>query len=124
MRRWVADRSFARVLVLALLVQATAARADERDDARREFAAGQAADAHRAWQQAIEHYLRANDLVPHPFALFNIATDYERLGKLREAATWFERYLAAAPDSPDREKVVATLRDIAARPAALVVRST
>jgi PEGA domain-containing protein len=112
------------VVVLASIVaSAGRARADERDDARREFAAGQAADQRRDWQTAIEHYLRANDLVPHPFAIFNIATDYERLGKLREAATWYERYLTAAPDSPDRERVAATLREIAVRPAKMTVRS-
>jgi hypothetical protein len=98
--------------------------AADREEARREFTAGQAADRQRDWQAAIEHYLRANDLVPHPNAMFNIATDYERLGKLREAAVWYQRYVDAAQDSPDRDKVIRTLRDLAAKPGTLTVRST
>jgi len=101
------------------------ARADDnREAARREFTAGQDADKKGDWQSAIEHYLRANDLVPHPFALFNIATDYEKLGQLREAGTWYQRYLAAAPSSEDRAKVERTLADLVARPAKLTVIST
>jgi hypothetical protein len=56
--------------------------------------------------------------------MFNIATDYERLGKLREAAVWYQRYVDAAQDSPDRDKVIRTLRDLAAKPGTLTVRST
>ena len=116
-----------RALAVSLVVigaTALPALADEREEARREFALGQAADKQREWQQAIEHYLRANDLVPHPFAIFNIATDYERLGKLREAARWYQRYLDAAPDAVDRDKVARTLQDISLRPAQIVVSST
>src|SRR5688500_15671538 len=99
-----------RVLILiAALLLGGIAFADEREDretARREFAAGQAADRRKAYQEAIEHYMRANDLVPHPFAMFNIAVDYEKLGKLREAANWYERYLDhSSTKEADREKV-------------------
>jgi len=108
---------------LALVAATAPARADDREDARREFAAGQAADKQKDWQTAIEHYLRANELVPHPFAIYNIATDYERLGKLREAATWYARYLEASPDSPDRDKVQKLMGDLRQRPATITVRS-
>ena len=113
----------ALVCFLALVVASAPARADDREDARREFAAGQAADKQKDWQAAIEHYLRANELVPHPFAIYNIATDYERLGKLRESATWYARYLEVAPDSPDRDKVQKLLGDLRLRPATITVRS-
>ncbi|MBX3162430.1 MAG: PEGA domain-containing protein [Deltaproteobacteria bacterium] len=114
----------AAIAILALLLAfGGVARADDRELARKEFAAGQAADARKDWQTAIEHYLRANDLMPHPFALFNIATDYERLGKLREATTWYERYLAASEDANDKQKVMKLMREIALRPAAITVRS-
>ncbi|MEO8705470.1 MAG: PEGA domain-containing protein [Kofleriaceae bacterium] len=114
------------LVVLMILLWAPHARADEaadREEARREFNAGQAADKQRDWQGAIEHYLRANDLVAHPNAMFNIATDYERLGKLREAAVWYQRYVEAAQDSPDRDKVVRILRELATRSGTLTVRS-
>jgi tetratricopeptide (TPR) repeat protein len=111
------------LIVMALAVLSGVARADDREDARKEFAAGQAADRQKDWQTAIEHYLRANDLVPHPFAMFNIAADYERLNKLREAAKWYERYLEAATDQSDRDKVAKTLSELRGRPASLGVRT-
>lgn len=97
---------------------------ETREEARRAFAAGQAADRRKAWQEAIEHYLRANDLVPHPFAIYNIAANYERLDKLREAATWYERYAAAATDPAERERIQRLLLELTARPAPLTVRSS
>jgi hypothetical protein len=110
-----------RFLVAVLLLVVPARAYADRDEARREFAAGQAADARRDWPTAIEHYLRANDLLPHPFAMYNIAQDYERLGKLREAALWYERYLGAATDPKDRERVSRLLREIAERPGTITV---
>jgi hypothetical protein len=111
------------LFALAWAVPAHADEAADREEARREFTAGQAADKQRDWQGAIEHYLRANELVAHPNAMFNIATDYERLGKLREAAVWYQRYTEAASDSPDRDKVIRTLRELARKPGTLTVRS-
>ncbi len=115
------------LLIAAIGLGGGPARADEREgdreEARREFAAGQAADRRRDWQTAIEHYLRAHDLVPHPFAVYNIAINYERLGKLREAAIWYERYLASSTDTIERERIGRTLLDLRARPAPLEVRS-
>ena len=116
------------IVWLVLVALGTAARADNatldvREEARREFADGQAADKRKDWAQAIEHYLRANDLVTHPFAMFNIATDYERLGRLREAATWYERYVEATPDEADKAKVQKLLAELVARPGTLTVRS-
>ncbi len=112
-------------LVLGLMLASASAHADDREEAHREFAAGQAADKQSDWQTAIEHYLRANELVPHPFAIYNIATDYERLGQLREAANWYERYLQAAPpDAPDRAKVTRTLADFKVRPGKVMIRTT
>jgi hypothetical protein len=107
----------------AVAAVAPSARADVREDAREEFAAGQAADARSDWGGAIEHYLRANDLVPHPFSVYNIAVDYERLGKLREAAIWYARYLQLAPTSEDRNRVASQLAELQARPGTLAVSS-
>jgi len=98
--------------------------ADDREEARKAFTAGQAADKAEDWQGAIEHYMRAYDLVPHHFALYNIARDYERLGQLREAATWYQRYVEAAPPSVDRDKVQKLIGELKLRPAKLTVRST
>ena len=115
-----------RILCLLLLLCSTAA-ADDREDretARREFAAGQAADRRKAYEEAIEHYMRANDLVPHPFAMYNIAVDFERLGRLREAATWYERYLDnSSTKEADRERVNRHLITLRNKPARVEVLS-
>ena len=111
-------------LVAAVLLMAHPAYADDREDARKAFAEGQAADKAEDWQTAIEHYQRAFDLVPHHFALYNIARDYERLGQLREAAAWYVRYVEMAPASADRDKVQKLLGEIKLRPAKLTVKST
>ena len=110
-------------VLLALALLCGLARADERDDAKREFKAGQAADKSHDFRAAIEHYLRAFELVPHPFALFNIAADYEQLGDLRQAVHFYEKYIAAAEDPADRDRVKKLLADLKARPGGLVVHS-
>jgi tetratricopeptide (TPR) repeat protein len=111
-------------VILVAVALATPARAGDREDARREFAAGQAAEKNGDYQTAIEHYLRANDLSPHPFALYNVAANYERLGQLRESATWYLRYLESAPGTKDRPKVEKIVADLRARPAKLSVTSS
>ncbi|MBA3541775.1 MAG: PEGA domain-containing protein [Deltaproteobacteria bacterium] len=117
-----AVRALALVIGLLLVLSAPGAHADEREDAKQSFAEGQAADKRGDWSAAIEHYLRAYDLVPHPFALYNIAADYEHLGKLREAARYYTLYLAA-PESTDRPRVRKLLEELRVRPARLTVRS-
>ncbi len=108
---------------LVLLAFARVASADNREVARTEFALGQQADKDKDYTTAIQHFTRANELVPHPFALFNIAADYERLGALREAAHFYELYLAAAPPGPDHDKVARLLAQLRSRPASLSVRT-
>ncbi len=114
-------------MILALLVQlmavARVASADDREVARGEFAAGQQADKDKDYASAIEHYLRANELVPHPFAVYNIAADYERLGQIREAARWYQQFVDTAPAGPERDKVARMLPGLRARPSALSVRT-
>lgn len=113
-------------LVVIAVVASGTARADNREEARKEFTAGQQADKDKDYQTAIEHYLRAYELVPHHFALYNIATAYERLGQLRESAQWFERYLDEAPQSlvKERREVEKLILELKLRPAKLTVKTT
>ncbi|HEV7554021.1 MAG TPA: PEGA domain-containing protein [Kofleriaceae bacterium] len=111
-------------IAVVLAVTVGTVYADQRDDARQEFAAGEAADKEHDWQNAIEHYLRAYDLAPHPFALYNIASDYEQLGQLREAARVYTRYLEVAKDSADRDRVTKHIDDLRNRPSPISVHST
>ncbi len=114
------------LLLFVVALWSRPAFADEAADlaeAGREFAAGQAADRKKDWPTAIQHYVRANDLAPHPNAMFNIGSDYDKLGNLRQAAVWYQRYVEAAPDAPDHDKVVKLIRELAVRPATLTVRT-
>lgn len=111
-------------IVTLSLASAPPAHADNREEARKAFAEGQAADKQSDWPAAVEHYLHAFELVPHHFAAFNIATDYERMNQLREAATWYQRYVELAPQSPDRDKVQRLILELKLRPARLTVKST
>lgn len=114
------------VWLLVLIAMLRVAYADDdadRAEAGREFAAGQAADRRKDWPSAIQHYVRANDLLPHPNAMFNIATDYEKLGNFRQAVVWYQRYIEKAPDAQDRDRVIKLVRDLAIRPATLTVRT-
>jgi hypothetical protein len=110
--------------IALMLSHVSQARADgEQDRAKKEFALGQDDDRAGKYEAAIGHYLRANDALPHPFNLYNIAVDYERLGNLRQAAEWYQRYLDAAPSSPDRDRVTRTIADLAHRDSPLSVRT-
>jgi hypothetical protein len=113
------------VLTIVVAVAIPPAHADDLEDARREFTAGQDADTQRDWQTAIAHYLRANELRPHPFAVYNIAKDYEQLAQLREAVRWYQQYLrVAAADAPERAKVEKLIGQLRVRPSKLAVRSS
>lgn len=111
-----------RALLVVMLACGLAA-ADERDDAKREFAAGQNADKQKDYHVAIEHYLRAYELVPHPFALFNIAADYEQLGDVKQAVHFYEKYISETQDPSDRERVKRILADLKARPGAVTIHT-
>lgn len=111
------------LIALVVLVGLMApALADKRDDAKREFAAGLAADRQKDFLGAIDHYLKAYELVPHPFALYNIAVDYEELGNHREAARYYKRYIDS-PEATDRQRVAKLLAALEARAAPVVINS-
>lgn len=120
MRQTLTHIAFALALVASSV---TPSLADARDDARRAFAAGEAADRRGDYEAALGHYQRAFERVPHHFAAYNIAVDLERLARYRDAAAWFRRYLDMAPDAQDRDAVQRVIRELALRPAKLTVTS-
>lgn len=116
------------LITLALITPAlitpaltSSAHADNRKDARNAFAAGEAADKRKDYRAAIEHYLRAYELAPHHFALYNIGIDYERLGEFRQSAEWFDRYIKEAPQSPELDRVMRLVGELKLRPGKLSV---
>jgi hypothetical protein len=111
-------------IVVAVAIAAGSARADDRAGAKAEFAAGLEADRRKDYASAIEHYLRAYELAPHENALFNIAVDYERLGALRDAASYYGRYLDEAGETEDRAKITKLIDNLRRRPSQVTIRST
>jgi tetratricopeptide (TPR) repeat protein len=68
-------------------------------------------------QDAIAEFRRAYELRADPRFLYDIAGAYRQLGARDQARFFYERYLAAAPDAPDREEVEAALAALGGRPA-------
>jgi len=54
---------------------------------------------------AIEHYIKSNEYVPYPNTYYNLALDYERLGKNEDAIKCYQEYLKLDPQAPDRKDV-------------------
>ena len=65
--------------------------------AKRHFAAGAALYDQGKYNDAIVEFSAARDVRPAPAFDFNIARCYDRLERLRDAVTWYERYLATDP---------------------------
>jgi len=64
-------------------------------------------------QDAIGEFRRAYELRADARFLFDIADCYRRLGLRDQARFFYERYLSAAPDAPDREDVEEALAALA-----------
>jgi tetratricopeptide (TPR) repeat protein len=60
-------------------------------------------------QEAIAEFRRAYELRDDARFLFDIADCYRRLGLRDQARFFYERYLAAAPEAPDRDEAEAAL---------------
>jgi hypothetical protein len=87
------------------------------DEAKVAFAAGKAAYERGDYPTALAEFERANQLAPAPTLEYNIGATYERLGRYREAAAAFDRYLATVepPQTDDERRLV---EDVRARAAA------
>jgi tetratricopeptide (TPR) repeat protein len=61
------------------------------------------------YEDAIDEFRRAYELRAEPRFLHEIAEIYRRLGATDQARFYYERYLASAPEAPDRPEVEAKL---------------
>jgi tetratricopeptide (TPR) repeat protein len=70
-------------------------------------------------QEAIAEFRRGYELRADPRFLFDIAEGYRQLGRRDQALFFYQRYLSAAPDGPDREDAEAQIAELekAAKPA-------
>jgi tetratricopeptide (TPR) repeat protein len=85
-------------------------------EVERHAALGQRLLEHGRTQDAIAEFRRAYELRADARFLYDIADAYRRLGLADQARFFYERYLAAAPEAPDRDEVEAALASLG-RPA-------
>jgi tetratricopeptide (TPR) repeat protein len=57
------------------------------------------------YQEAVIEFRRAYELRDLPRFLYEIAESYRQLGATDQALFYYDRYLAGAPDAPDRDEV-------------------
>jgi tetratricopeptide (TPR) repeat protein len=71
------------------------------------------------YDEAVAEYRRAYELRADPKFLYHIARCYRELGVGEQALFYYERYLAAAPNAPERDEVLDRIAEIEAarRPA-------
>jgi tetratricopeptide (TPR) repeat protein len=94
-----------RLSICLLMLLPLAAAAAPLDEAKAEFTAGKEAFERGEYEKALQHYQRANQLVPAPNLQYNIGTCHEHLGHYAHAAAAFETYLLqSGPPSSDEDR--------------------
>lgn len=109
LRRWAACASVWLLLGGTALAQQ---RGEPKDDskARAHFELGHEHYADGEFVQAAEQFEEAYSLSPMPVLLYNAYLAYRDANMPQKAADTLERYLAADPDAPNREKLKAALQ--------------
>ncbi len=98
---------------LALILASGNAFADARTDARRSFRHGMDLVAEGKYDTGVAELKKAYEMLPHINVLFNIARAYTEMGDVENALVYYERYALENP--PDREDVLATMRQLQGR---------
>ena len=73
---------------------------------------------------AREKFRQAYEIYPHPDIIYRIALCHERLGEDQQAVQYYRKFLAEAPDAPERARVEKTIEVIEARIAKSEIRVT
>lgn len=89
-------------LSFAPAAQSAEVTAAQKKEAAALFKQGEAAFKKNDFSGAATAFEAANDIAPHPAALFNAARAYERAGELAQAANLCARYLRDAPEGDKR----------------------
>jgi outer membrane receptor protein involved in Fe transport len=103
-----------RAMFMASMAFTGLAWAGPQDDARRHFNAGLEAANEGRYHQAIKHFKEAQDALPHPSTIFNIARAYTDMGDLDNALLWYTMYRDVA-DAADAQQVEPMIRLIEAQ---------
>ena len=95
----------ALVVVLACGVGHAGPRTPAQAAAARAYAEGQARYDAKDYLGAANRFAEAYSHDPDPVYLFNLAQAYRFAKRCRDAADGYRRFLAAAPDAPNKDKV-------------------
>ncbi|MCI0668861.1 MAG: TonB-dependent receptor [Myxococcaceae bacterium] len=106
-------RRLSRAALLAAVLAAGTASADERLEARRHFRVGMALISEKQYDEGIRELEAAFAIKPHPNVLFNIARAWVDAGRDEKALEAYRRYLAFAPS--DASRVESAVRELEAR---------
>jgi tetratricopeptide (TPR) repeat protein len=105
-------------LLLPIVLTAASARATDPDtelQAKQRFASGAQAYREARYRDAIDLFLQANKLDPHPELIFNVGQAYEKLGDVPSALRSYREYLRLSPGATDRATVEASIRNLETR---------
>jgi len=99
-------------MMVVVMAGACVAQAAPLDEAKAAFAQGKVAFERGDWNSALEQFMKANQLAPAPSLSYNIGKTYEKLGRMKDAVIWFQKYLelAGAPKDDDDKKFQDELR--------------
>lgn len=109
-------RPLALAAFAAVVLASGAARADARTEARRHFKTGMQLIQNKQYKQGIAELEKANELMPHPNVVFNIAQAHAEAGELEEAVAAYKEYLESDP--PDKGEVQRIVGELEAKIAA------
>lgn len=110
-------RAVAIVALVCLAAASAHALSDEEERAKAHFLAGQSYYDQASYADALREFAEAYRISQRPALLYNIARCHEALERWDDAIAMLERYLAAAPDAPDRPAIEARIAHLNARKA-------
>ncbi|WP_437721371.1 TonB-dependent receptor domain-containing protein [Sorangium sp. So ce861] len=111
-----ARRLLACAVALGATTAARGALADARTEARLHFRAGMDLIAQKQFDEGIRQLQKANEILPHPNVVFNIARAHAEAGHLEQAIAAYREYLASDP--ADRGQVTRIVEQLEQRLAA------
>lgn len=95
--------------LLLSLAAASAARADNKVQARESFASGTSHYDLAEYQAALTDFKEAYRNYPDPTFLFNIAQCHRQLGRNEEAVRFYRTFLSKVPNAPNQKEVRAMI---------------
>ncbi len=99
-------RLTAGLVIGAILLAGSGARADQRTEAKSHFKKGMAAISEGKYEEGISELQRAYEILPHPNVLYNIARAYAESGDLEGAVATYRKYLEGNPADKDEVTTV------------------